>query len=213
MRLGILALAIVWALAGTPGRALATTVFERPAADPFLAGTLFSDLQRLREAATPFALSQPAGIDALVWWGGYFSFEEVPNPGTSPFEIRFFADTGAGPEATPFLVAAVTATISAFPASLQQFEYEARLPAELALGAGLWWISIVDVDTAPPTFAWRKGSEVASSFSRPPAGGWEQTHGLASVRLEGRVLPEPGPVLLAAIGLALLGARAQRHAR
>jgi hypothetical protein len=211
-RAGWTALAIILTLA-VPGRALAMTLFERLPADPFVAGTLFSDLQHPREAATPFTLAQHAGIDSLVWWGGYFSFDEVPNPDTSPFEIRFFADTGSGPEATPFLVAAVTATVAPFPASLPQFEYVATLPAPVVLDAGLWWISVVDDDTANPTFAWRKGSEAAFSYSRLPGGDWGQTPGLTSVRLEGHVLPEPGTAFLAGLGLAILGARAHRARR
>lgn len=211
MRGGLKALAIVLAIAGAPQRALATILFERPPADPFQAGTLFSDLQHPREAATPFVVPAHAGVTALLWWGGYFSFDDVPNPGTSPFEIRLFADTGAGPEATPFVVAAVTATVTDFPASLPQFEYAATLPAEVVLDAGLWWISIVDVDPALPTFAWRKSSEAAFSFSRLPGQGWSETPGLASVRLEGRTLPEPGTALLAGLGLAFLGVHGRRR--
>lgn len=214
LRAGWAALAIVASLVGSlgwaPGPAFATTLFEQPPADPFVAGTLFSDLQHPREAATPFALSQPAAIGALIWWGGYFAFDDVPNPGSSPFEVRFFADTGAGPEATPFLVAAVTASVCEFPAPLQQFEYAATLPAEVALDPGLWWIAIVDVDPGNPTFAWRKGTEAAFSFSRSPAGAWAPAPGLASVRLEGRIVPEPGTVLLAGLGLAILAACSRR---
>lgn len=213
LRAGWAALAIVGVLGGAPGRARATTLFEQPPADPFGAGTLFSDLQRPREAATPFTLEQTAGIEALVWWGGYFAFETVANPGTSPFEVRFFADTGAGPEPEPFLVAAVTATVCDFPAALQQFEYAATLPSEVVLYAGRWWISIVDADSGLPTFAWRKSTEASSSFSRAPAGGWEPTPGLASVRLEGQIAPEPGTALLVGLGLAILATRGRRGPR
>ena len=50
----------------------ATVIFDRPAADPFTAGTFFSDVSRPREAATPFALAGAANVHAISWRGGYF---------------------------------------------------------------------------------------------------------------------------------------------
>jgi len=202
-------LAIVLAVGGCPQRALASTLFELAPADPFAAGTLFSDLQHPREAASYVTLIDGAAIECLVWWGGYFSFDEVPNPGASPFEIRLFADTGSGPAEAPFVVAAVTATVTPFPASLPQFEYAASLAQPIVLAPGTYWISIVDVDPANPTFAWRKSAESFYSFSRVPGDAWSLTSGLASVRLEGVLVPEPGTAALAALGLTLLCARSR----
>lgn len=207
------ALAVLLALAGAPGPARASTLFELPPADPFAAGTLFSDLQHPREAASFVTLVEDAALESLVWWGGYFSFDDVPNPVTSSFEIRLFADTGSCPADTPFAVAAVTASVTPFPASLPQFEYAATLPQPIALPAGTYWLSIVDVDPANPTFAWRKSVEVSYSFSRLPGGDWGATPGLASVRLEGVLVPEPATGALAALGLVGLCAARPRQPR
>ena len=207
MRLSLRVLAIAVLLAGASSPARASLLFELPPASPFVAGTLFSDLQHPREAASFVSLSEPALVTQVTWWGGYFTFDETPNPTASPFEIRVFADTGWGPTTTPIAVAAVTASVSPFPAPVPQFQFTATLPEPVLLPAGAtFWLSIVDVDPDLPTFAWRKATDAGVSYSRAPGTlPWHETPGIASVRLEGQVVPEPGTAVLAALGLAGLG--------
>src|SRR5690606_21650488 len=150
-------------------------------------------------------------LAGLTWWGGYFSFDDVPNPGSAPFEIRLYADTGAGPGDAPVHVASVIATVSPFAAPIQQFEYAATLAEPIVLPAGTWWIAIVDVDPANATFSWRRSTDASFSFSRAGDGfAWEQAPGLGSLRLEGSRLPEPGAALLVATGAGALGGTRRR---
>lgn len=214
MRPWLRAAALVFALTLVPAAARATQVLlENPPADPFAAGTLFSDLQHPREAASAITLDSSAEVTQLVWWGGYFAFEDVDPPSTSDFEIRIYADGGDGPLETPLFTASVTATVAPFPAAVQQFEYTATLDEPFALEGGVtYWLAIVDADPNLPTFAWRSSSDAFFSFSRAPGdAAWETAVGLGSVRLVGHAVPEPGTALLAGLGLAGLAAVGSRR--
>mgnify|MGYP006380606917 FL=1 len=81
----------------------ATLIFDRPAADPFTAGTFFSDVSLPREASTPFQLDAPADVHGIAWRGGYF---DVATPGaTAAFVIHVFDDVAGAPSDTPFFSA------------------------------------------------------------------------------------------------------------
>jgi hypothetical protein len=189
-------------------------VFEQPPADPFAAGTFFSDRDHPREAATPFSLAHDSAIASLAWWGGYFGIGPVPSSPTSSFVILLYESDALGaPRVLPLHEIAVSASVTEVAGAVQSFRFEATLPGALDLPGGVpLWLAIVDVDPTRPTFAWRKTTEAGVSSSRAGAGlSWSEAPGLASFRLEGTTVPEPGTAALAALGLSVLGLRARRR--
>ncbi len=190
-----------------------TVLLDQPPADPFAAGTFFSDRDHPREAATPFSLERDSSITALAWWGGYFGITPLPGTSTSSFLIRLYeTDAFGAPAALPLHEVEVTASVTEIAGVMPGFRFEAALPSALAVPAGVpLWLAIVDVDPARPTFAWRKTTEAGHSWSRGgPGFAWDETPGLASFQLQGTAVPEPGTAALAALGLSLLGIRGRR---
>ncbi len=189
------------------GRAEAlAVVFEQLPADPFTAGTFFSDADQPREAATGFSLTSSASIASIVWWGGYSGSSPIGE--SSDFVIRFYAeDAGGGPALAAFYEAAVSTRVTDIGGIVPSFRFAAALPVALDLPGGApLWLAIVDVDSTRPTFGWRKTTEAETSYSRPAPGfGWAEAPGLASFRLEATAIPEPGTALLALLGFSLLG--------
>jgi len=192
----------------------ATLIFDRPAADPFTAGTFFSDVSRPREASSPFQLDDAADVHGIAWRGGYF---DPATPGaTVAFVVHFFDDVAGTPSDTPFYSADVLADVAAFPGVVVEFAYTAVLPQALRLPGGVrLWISIAENDDATiPTFTWRRSSETGTSFSRvDAASGWQPFPGSAGFTLDGMPaaapVPEPNTTALHGIGiLGLAGVRA-----
>ena len=193
----------------------ATVIFDRPAVDPFMAGTFFSDISRPREASTPFQLDDAADVHGISWRGGYF---DPATPGaTAAFVIHFFDDIAGMPSDTPSYSAEVLADVTAFPGAVVEFAYTAVLPQALRLPGGVTlWISIAENDDATNAiFTWRKSSESGTSFSRvDAASGWQPFPGSAGFTLAGMPgaapVPEPNTTTLLGIGvLGLAGARAR----
>ncbi len=214
MRSLALLIGVVAGVAAAGGAEALPVVFERPPADPFTAGTFFSDVDHPREAATPFALASDASIVSIVWWGGYFGLPPVPDAGTSGFVIRLYETNIFGaPASRPLHEISVTASVSAVAGVVPGFRFETTLPTALDLPAGVpLWLAIVDVDPTRPTFAWRKSTELGTSFSRfGPGFGWHGATGRGSFRLEGTSVPEPGTALLALLGLTALGVGSRRR--
>lgn len=197
------------------GRAEALpVVFERLPANPFQAGTFFSDVDHPREATTFFSLGSSASIASITWWGGYSGLGSVPSGATSEFVIRLYAENGhGGPGLLPFYEVAVSPTVTDIGGIVRSFRFAASLPTELEIPGGVpLWLAIVDVDPARPTFAWRKSTEAWFSYSRSDLGyGWNAAQGLGSFRLESTAVPEPGTAALTLLGLSALGFRYRRR--
>jgi hypothetical protein len=106
----------------------------------------------------------------------------------------------------------VTAVCVVESGPVTEFRFTAHLDASIDVPGGVpLWISIVDVDPARPTFAWRKSTEAGTSFSRASADfAWGATPGIASLELQGSTVPEPATSALFGLGL---GALAVRHRR
>ena len=210
------ALVLACALACGAGAADATVIFDRPAADPFTAGTFFSDVSRPREAATAFQLEQAAEIQGVAWRGGYF--DPTTPPASVAFVIHFFDDASGAPADVPFYSAELLADVTPLPGPVVQFSYRATLPGALSLPGGVpLWISIAESDPATSAvFTWRKSSETGTSYSRADASSaWQAFPGTAGLELDGLVAatPEPTPAVLLGFGMLGLGARARLRRR
>jgi len=184
----------------------ATVIFDRPAADPFTAGTFFTDVSRPREASTPFQLDDAADVQGIAWRGGYF---DPATPGaTAAFVIHFFDDVAGTPSDTPFYSADVLADVAAVPGVVVEFAYTAVLSQALRLPGGVTlWISIAENDDATnATFMWRKSSESGTSFSRVDAASdWQPFPGSAAFTLDGIPAAVPEPNTTALLGMGILG--------
>ena len=199
---------------------LQTSAFSLPEqlpADPFVAGTFFSDVHHPREAATPFALDEDASITSIVWWGGYSGLPVSSSDELAQFSVRIYAaDSWGGPKDTAFYQVQAAATrTSVLGAVIPSFQFEMILPKALHLPAGVpMWLALVDLEPKLPTFGWRKSSEFGRSFSRIGTGhAWQKVSGEASFRLKGTAVPEPGTALLVGAGLAGIAATGRRVRR
>jgi len=196
------------------GAAQATVLFDRPPADPFSAGTFFSDVSTPREATSSFQLGLAGAVQSIAWRGGYF---DPTTPGsTTSFAILFFADELGVPASTPFYSVDVQADVVELQGPVVQYAYTATLPQTLSLPAGVpLWISIAEDDpSTAATFTWRKSSETGTSFSRAGSGSpWQPFPGMAGFELFGTAtVPEPATSALLGIGIVGL-ASARRSSR
>src|SRR5690242_19726176 len=74
---------------------------------------LASDFARFQQEADNFALSQPASVQTIQWWGAYAN----NSISTDNFTLRFFADAAGNPALAPFVDVALP-TVTRTPTNL-----------------------------------------------------------------------------------------------
>src|SRR5690349_8395695 len=87
----------------------ADLLFSQPVINGGMA--LASDFARAQQEADNFALSQPASVQTIQWWGAYAN-NDMP---TDNFTLRLFTDAAGNPALTPFVnvsLSSVTRTVT-----------------------------------------------------------------------------------------------------
>lgn len=199
------------ALLLTAGPARADLIVDRPL-DPASAGG-FSNLGPANEQkANDFEVATLTTLDTISWSGRYGGAVSVADP--VAFSIRFFVNDVDRPAVSPLRVYDVTVeaedTGLTF-GSIPWFSYSASLSG-LALGAGTYWVSILESD--PRTAAvgqtqWLWGHSTTrgvEAFRSRDGDAWERRAGLPNFAfgLSGIPVAEPSGVLLFGVGSSVI---------
>jgi hypothetical protein len=175
-----------------------------------------------QQIADNFLITQPTTIQGVSWFGRYEQTSVPTNPVS--FSIRFFANAGSVPAASPLatfnVLVDATDTGATFTGILGNglsgtvpwFSYAAAV--NLALDIGTYWVSILEADPRTPGFhpnqwlwdestthnisprAFRNGDVTAwAQFVTPPL---DQAFSLSGV-VTATSIPEPSTLLLVAL--------------
>jgi hypothetical protein len=184
------------------GQVQADILFSQPVISGGVA--LASDFARFQQEADSFALSIPASVETIHWWGAYANNDIR----SDNFTVRFFANVAGNPAMTP-LVDISSLSLTRAPTSLldnlgdQIYEYQATLPSTVSLdGATTYYLSVVN--STPPGGVWDwVGSGPDTHWTRrDDASTWTASNNTTSFAFEllGSPVPEPSTLLLLAIG-------------
>jgi hypothetical protein len=170
----------------------------------------------LGQVADEFFISSLTALGTVNWYGSYDSDIGALDP--TSFSIRIFSDTGGSPEILPFITvsASVSPTTvgSSNSAGAPFFNYSANLGGAI-VGAGTYWISIVETDASSSASSWQWAEATSSGPRARRTGdgdGWalENDQDMA-FEIEMAAAPEPSTWLLLGTGIVLAGLRRRRR--
>lgn len=206
MRLARVSIVLALTVAASVSQAQAA-VITLQALNPAFVGE-FSNLgPSNQQVADDFVLTGATTLDSFSWFGRYFADIAVTNP--VDFSIRIFSDT-AGQPATVALHT-LDVSVDAAPTGLTfgtvpWFSYSTLLG--MTLGAGTYWISVVENDPTTPLFGdsqWLWGDSftagaraIRNADGTPWTASFDINHAFT---LTGTPVPEPSTLVLSALGI------------
>lgn len=203
-------LALAVGILVTAGHAQAGIVVDQSPPSPDNA--YFSDVTWPQEVADNFTLTSAASPDTIKFWGTY-NFANTPlNP--DQFTLTFYADSN-GPSSVISSIA-ISPTRSLYGPSnygADIYEYTASF-APVALGAGTYWVSVVNDSSSDPSrgsqWAWEVSgnsydSTLAVAFdSTATSSSWTVVGNINDeafvLSTTGTAVPEPATFALAGLG-------------
>ena len=198
--------------------ARADVIFDNGA--PSKSGGFLSDIDANVRFADDFVLAGPATINALRFWGFY---SPTGTPGPDDFTVVFYGNSSGLPNGSTVLSSNMVASACRIDTGDDLdgggdiYVYEAPL-APLSLGAGTYWISIVNNTTADnnDNWAWARHA-FPGNDARSLNGGASWLHEFSDSELAYQLLnvPEPDGLSMAATAAAvvLIGQRRWRSTR
>jgi hypothetical protein len=157
---------LLLALAGglsVPGTGAAAVLFNQPPnGDEAIVSSIDSGVQN----ADNFSFSSPVTLNAIRWWGSYFS---DPDAGSDAFTVRLFADDNGAPAANPLMDLNDSITRSATsltlpPQDAPVFQYDMALSNPIDLQVGTYYLSVMN-DNTGDLWAWMTSDDDALTLN------------------------------------------------